>query len=298
MPDTIHIELPLQNMIDLQNNRLYIDDKTGEIISSIGYLDCIKVIQYSYCLRIEFSFPKFLKGNNIYSLEYWEVLEAISLMEKICYSDLSTEEKHQQIEEYKEEIDFDYLKIEINQLLKGIQEGASRTTEIVKGLRIFSRLDEDDLKKADVNEGLNSTLIIVNNLLSDKISLEKNYGEIPLIDCYPGKLNQVFLNIISNAIFAVKEKFKNESGGKISITSNYNSEHVLITIEDNGTGMDEKTRKKIFEPFFTTKNVGEGTGLGMSIVYNTIQKHKGEITVISTPGLGSEFTIELPLTLQ
>ena len=119
-----------------------------------------------------------------------------------------------------------------------------------------------------------------------------------MIDCYPGKLNQVFLNIISNAIFAVKEKFKNEPGGKISITSNYNSDRVLITIEDNGIGMDEKTRKKIFEPFFTTKNVGEGTGLGMSIVYNTIQKHKGEIAVISTPGLGSKFIIELPVNLQ
>jgi two-component system, NtrC family, sensor kinase len=227
-----------------------------------------------------------------------ELLEAINLMEKVCYSDISTEEKHQQIEEYKEEIDFDYLKVEINQLLQGIQEGASRTTEIVKGLRIFSRLDEDDLKKADVNEGLNSTLIIINNLLSDKIALEKNYGDLPLIDCYPGKLNQVFLNIISNAIFAVKEKFKNQPGGKIIITSNHNTEHVLIRIGDNGTGMDENTRKKIFEPFFTTKDVGEGTGLGMSIVYNTIQKHNGLITVNSTPGMGSEFIIELPINLH
>ena len=227
-----------------------------------------------------------------------ELLSAINMMEEICYSDLSTEEKHRQIEERKEEIDFDYLKVEINQLLQGIQEGASRTTEIVKGLRIFSRLDEDDLKKADVNEGLNSTLIIVNNLLSDKITLEKNYGNLPLIDCYPGKLNQVFLNIISNAIFAVKEKFKNEKGGKISITSEFNSTVVKIKINDNGTGMDENTRKKIFEPFFTTKDVGEGTGLGMSIAYNTIQKHNGLITVTSTPGTGSEFIIELPINLH
>ncbi|WP_026897351.1 sensor histidine kinase [Daejeonella oryzae] len=227
-----------------------------------------------------------------------QLLESINWLQEICCSDLSIEQKQQQIEEHKDEIDFDYLKLEIDQLLNGIKEGASRTEEIVKGLRVFSRLDEDDLKKADMNEGLNSTLTIVNNLLTNKITLQKVYGEIPLIECYPGKLNQVFLNIITNAIFAVKQKFKEEPGGNIIITSNYRDNRVFIKIQDNGTGMDEKTRKKIFEPFFTTKDVGEGTGLGMSIAYNTIRKHHGEISVNSTPGVGSEFIIELPLNLE
>ncbi len=226
------------------------------------------------------------------------LIDFIREMEKIGLSDLPVEEKQRLIEEQKEERDYDYLKMEISQLLKGIQEGASRTSEIVKGLRVFSRLDEDDLKKADMNDGLDSTLIVINNLLSNKIKLEKVYGDIPLIDCYPGKLNQVFLNILSNAIYAINKKFGDQEGGVLRITTSNNETKVYVKIEDNGIGMDEVTRKKIFEPFFTTKDVGEGTGLGMSIAYNTIRRHQGEIQINSTPGEGSEFIMELPIVLE
>ncbi|MEJ7778734.1 MAG: 7TM diverse intracellular signaling domain-containing protein [Daejeonella sp.] len=222
----------------------------------------------------------------------------IQEMEKIGLSDLPIEEKQKLVDEQKEELDYDYLKLEIAQLLKGIQEGASRTSDIVKGLRVFSRLDEDDIKKADINDGLDSTLIVINNLLSNKIKLEKVYSNIPLIECYPGKLNQVFLNIISNAIFAINKKFNGREGGLLKITTNSNERSVLVKIEDNGIGMDEVTKKKIFEPFFTTKDVGEGTGLGMSIVYNTIRRHQGEIQINSTFGEGSEFILELPIVLE
>jgi signal transduction histidine kinase len=222
----------------------------------------------------------------------------IQEMEKIGLSDLPVEEKQKLIDEQKEELDYDYLKMEISQLLKGIQEGASRTSEIVKGLRVFSRLDEDDLKKADMNDGLDSTLIVINNLLSNKIKLEKVYGDIPLIECYPGKLNQVFLNILSNAIYAINKKFGDQDGGLLKITTENNESKVIIKIEDNGIGMDEATKKKIFEPFFTTKDVGEGTGLGMSIAYNTIRRHQGEIQINSTPGEGSEFILELPIVFE
>src|SRR5690606_16025198 len=187
--------------------------------------------------------------------------------------------------------------MEISQLLKGIKEGASRTSEIVKGLRVFSRLDENDLKKADINDGLDSTLIVINNLFN-KIKLEKNYGDIPLIDCFPGKLNQVFLNIMSNAIYAINKKFEDQDGGILTITTSSNENNVFVKIGDNGIGMDETTKKKIFEPFFTTKDVGEGTGLGMSIVYNTIRRHEGEIQINSTPGIGTEFVIQLPILLN
>lgn len=226
------------------------------------------------------------------------LISFISEMEKIGLSDLPAEEKKKQIEEQKEELDYDYLKMEIAQLLKGIHEGASRTSEIVKGLRVFSRLDEDDLKKANINDGLDSTLIIVNNLLSNKIKLEKSYSTIPLIDCYPGKLNQVFLNIISNAIYAINKKFGDHQGGILTISTSSNEKSIFVKIEDNGIGMDEVTKKKIFEPFFTTKDVGEGTGLGMSIAYNTIKRHQGEIQINSTPGLGTEFILELPIVLE
>ncbi len=114
---------------------------------------------------------------------------------------------------------------------------------------------------------------------------------MPLIECYPGKLNQVFLNIISNAIYAIKKKFVDKEGGVLTISTASDEGHVYVTLADNGTGMDENTKKKLFEPFFTTKDVGEGTGLGMSIAYNTINKHNGQILVKSEIGVGSEFII-------
>jgi two-component system NtrC family sensor kinase len=225
------------------------------------------------------------------------ILAALTVIENVGISDSSPAEKQKQIKEYKEDLDFDYLTMEIKHLIKGINEGATRTAEIVKGLKIFSRLDEDDLKKADINEGLESTMVIVNNLLHNKINVIKEYGDLPAVECYPGKLNQVFLNIISNAIYAVQKKFGENKGGEIVITTGQDEKNVFIKIKDNGTGMDDQTQKKVFEPFFTTKDVGEGTGLGMSIAYNTIKKHNGQITINSTPDKGTEFTLQIPVKL-
>jgi len=226
------------------------------------------------------------------------LINVINNTESLALSDISFDEKQQQIEDYKEEIEFDFLKIEIDQLINGIHEGATRTADIVKGLKIFSRLDENDLKKADINECLQSTLTIANNLIGDKIQVIKNFADIPLIECYPGKLNQVFLNIISNAVFAIQERFKNQAGGCLKVTTDFNTDTLFIRIEDNGTGMSEAVKKKIYEPFFTTKDVGVGTGLGMSIVYNTIKKHNGHINLDSAEGLGTTFTIELQLIFK
>ncbi len=223
------------------------------------------------------------------------LLEAVDEMERLALNTMPIAEKQKIIEEYKEDIDYDYLKIEIDQLLNGIGEGASRTAEIVKGLRIFSRLDEDDLKKADINEGLESTLIIANNLLNNVIKVDKQYNNIPLIECYPGKLNQVFLNMISNAVYAIKKKFEDKDGGILGIKTYIDDDYLAISISDNGIGMDEVTKKKLFEPFFTTKDVGEGTGLGLSIAYNTIVKHNGTVEINSELGVGTEFIIKLPL---
>lgn len=223
------------------------------------------------------------------------LVDAMEKIEALGMADLSVAEKKEQIAAYKTEIDFDYLKTEIEYLLNGINEGSTRTSEIVKGLRIFSRLDEDDLKRADINEGLDSTIIIVNNLLNNKIEIIKEYGEIPLAECYPGKLNQVFLNMISNAIYAVKLKFGDAVGGHIIIKTYHKDNDLFISIRDNGTGMDENTQKKLYEPFFTTKDVGEGTGLGLSIAYNTIKKHNGQIHLNSKLGEGTEFVIQIPI---
>jgi len=222
------------------------------------------------------------------------VFDALTIIETVGLSDSPIADKRKQIQEYKDDLDFDYLTTEINHLINGINEGANRTAEIVKGLRIFSRLDEDDLKRADINEGLESTMIIANNLLS-KIKITRNYGDLPPVECYPGKLNQVFLNLLSNAAYAVQKKFKENAGGEITIETKKDGDNVFIKIKDNGTGMDAQTQKKVFEPFFTTKEVGEGTGLGMSIAYNTIKKHNGRVIINSIPGEGSEFILQIPI---
>ncbi len=226
------------------------------------------------------------------------ILDAMAVIETVSQSDSSAEAKKKQIDDYKEEVDFDYLVVEIKHLIKGIHEGASRTAEIVKGLKIFSRLDEDDLKRADLNEGLESTMVIANNLLNNKIKVITDYNELPLVECYAGKLNQVFLNIISNAIYAITKRFGDNEGGEIKISTGVDDENVIITIADNGTGMSEQTMKKIFEPFFTTKEVGEGTGLGMSIAYNTIKKHNGQITVTSEINKGTEIILKIPVVFD
>lgn len=223
------------------------------------------------------------------------LMDLIGKMEQIAIQDNPTEHKQKELARLKTEFDFVYLQEEISFLLKGIQEGSTRTAEIVKGLRIFSRVDEDDLKKADLNEGIDSTIIIINNLLNGKIVINKQYGNIPLTECYPGKLNQVFLNLISNAIYAINARFKGESGGEITIKTEAKDQTVSIVISDNGSGMSESTLKKLFEPFFTTKPVGEGTGLGLSISYNTIKKHFGTIDVQSAPNEGTTFTLEIPI---
>lgn len=226
------------------------------------------------------------------------VIDMLNQIEEISLQDGTVDDKKQKIDELKQEYDFDYLKTEIDYLINGINEGSSRTAEIVKGLRIFSRLDEDDLKKADINEGLESTLVIVNNQLDNRIDVIKQFSELPLVECYPGKLNQVFMNMISNALHAIKSRYKEDKGGALTISTSASDTHVLVSIKDNGTGMDENTKKKLFEPFFTTKDVGEGTGLGLSIAYNTIVKHNGSITVNSELGAGTEFIIEIPIIHQ
>lgn len=226
------------------------------------------------------------------------VWNAMDEIENIALSDLSLSEKKQRINAYKEELDLDYLKVEVDFLLKGMHEGAYRTAEIVKSLRIFSRVDEDSLKFADINEGLESTLVILNSVVKEGVAVDKKYGELPLVECYPGKLNQVFLNIITNALYAISKKFDGNSGGILEIKTEADTENIYISIRDNGIGMPTEVKEKIFEPFFTTKEVGEGTGLGMSIAYNTIKKHQGEIKIESSVGEGVKFLIVLPRKQQ
>lgn len=226
------------------------------------------------------------------------VWDALSYIEKIAYTEgLDIDQKRNQITAYKKQLDLEYLKSEIEFLLRGMHDGASRTAEIVKSLRVFSRVDEDSVMRADVNLGIESTLVIIGSLLVDNIQVEKKMGNIPHIECYPGKLNQVFLNIFTNAVYAIEKKYSGKVGGLLKIETSHLKEEkqIEIIIEDNGIGIPSEIVNKIFDPFFTTKDVGEGTGLGMSIAYNTIAKHNGEIKIDSTVGEKTIFIIKLPV---
>lgn len=207
--------------------------------------------------------------------------------------DKTLDEKLQEVGKLKKQLDTDYLVQEIDLLLKGIGEGAARTSEIVRGLQNFSRLDEDGLKMANIHMGIDATLLLLNsNINQKKIQIIKDYGDFGDIECNPGKLNQVFMNILNNAIQAFDPM---QTVKQIWITTRIENNQLRISIRDNGPGMDEKVKNRIFEPFFTTKSIGEGSGLGLSIVYGIIEKHKGKIRVESEPGKGTEFTILLPV---
>ncbi|MEL7020123.1 MAG: ATP-binding protein, partial [Bacteroidota bacterium] len=179
---------------------------------------------------------------------------------------------------------------DIAELMKGIKEGAERTGNIVRSLQHFSRTDRHVFTYANIHEGLDSTLFILKNALRDNITLHKSWAnDLKDIECYPGQLNQVFMNIITNAIHAI-----GTNTGDISITTQNTAEGIQIRIRDTGGGMPSNVQKRIFDPFFTTKEVGKGTGLGLSISYGIINKHGGTIQVESQLGEGSCFTIYLP----
>lgn len=199
------------------------------------------------------------------------------------------------VEVLKERIDFDFLKQEITDLLAGIEEGAKRTTEIVHGLRSFSRLDEDEKKWADLNDSLDDTLLILKSRLADSnIEVVKEYGKMPRVMCFPAKLNQVFLNLLTNAIQSIEEEEVNDENEHILIQTYENEEDVFVRIKDTGKGMSEEVKKRIFEPFFTTKDVGQGTGLGLSISFGIVEQHNGKIEVESEEEKGTTVTISLP----
>jgi signal transduction histidine kinase len=196
-----------------------------------------------------------------------------------------------EVDALKEEMDFSYLIQEIYSLLKGIEEGAHRSSEIIKGLRSFSRLDDEACQFYDIHEGIDSSLVLLHNKIKDrKIHVRKDYDDFDGLECYPSKFNQVIMNILTNSVQAM------EGGGELFIQTVSSAIGVKIIIKDNGSGMTPEVKEHIFEPFYTTKKVGKGSGLGLSISYGIIEKHNGNIDVISEPGKGTEFIISLPRT--
>ncbi len=241
----------------------------------------------------------FIYGNINYTQEYTQnLLDIIQVYQK------NYPEPVDEVTDMIEDMELDFLVEDLPNILNSMKVGADRIKKIVESLRNFSRLDESEVKNVDIHEGIDSTLMILENTFKGKpheseIKVVKNYSKLPKVKCYPGELNQVFMNIISNAIDALQpiRNKNNNSSPEITITTEIEAEKfVIIRIADNGMGMSEAVQKRIFDPFYTTKEVGKGTGLGLAMSYQVIvERHGGNLECISTPGAGTEFVISIPM---
>ncbi|MEM7553761.1 MAG: ATP-binding protein [Cyanobacteria bacterium P01_A01_bin.84] len=251
----------------------------------------------------------FIHGNIVYTKEYVNnILELLNIYEK------HYPQKQPEIEEFIEAIDLNFIAEDLKKILTSMKTGSERIKNIVLSLRNFSRLDESDFKQVDIHEGMDSTLMILHNRLqmqleNIEIFLIKEYGDIPLVECYSSQLNQVFMNIVSNAIDVLEEKIIDYTKNKLNHlnqqifqptikirTQIKDEQNILIKISDNGKGIIREVQEKIFDPFFTTKEIGKGTGNGLYISYQIIvNQHKGKLFCNSTPSKGTEFVIEIPI---
>ncbi|XZN98490.1 MAG: response regulator [Microcoleus sp.] len=246
----------------------------------------------------------FIYGNITVAMDYArDLLDIVTLYRK-TYPQPAAD-----ILQILDHIDPDFIADDYPKLLKSMKEGASRISKIVLSLRNFSRLDEKEYKLVDIHEGIDNTLLILQHLINGsnngkEIEIIKDYSPLPKFTCYASQLNQVFMNLIANAIDAVETQ---SSRRRITISTKMDSwqsnspisNGIVISIADNGHGMNEEVRSKIFDPFFTTKPVGSGIGLGLSICHNIIvEKHRGQISCISAPGEGTEFIVQIPIDVS
>lgn len=260
----------------------------------------------------------FIYGNLTPAREYFQ-----NLLSLIALYQQSYPESTQEIQQLIEEIDLEFLQQDCQKLMDSMQMGAQRIQEIVLSLRSFSRLDESELKPVDIHQGIDNTLLILEHRLKavgnqPEIKVIKDYGQLPLVTCYASQLNQVFMNLLNNAIDALENQpvprqitistslssellvssseLEQPSKTQTSKLKTQNFQSVVIRIADNGSGISEEMLPKIFDPFFTTKPVGSGTGLGLSISYQiVVDRHGGQIKCHSVMGQGTEFSIELPV---
>ena len=199
------------------------------------------------------------------------------------------------IQDQTEAIDLDFLVEDLPKTLSSMEMGAERMRQLVLSLRNFSRVDEAEVKLVNLHEGIESTLLILNHQLKQRIEVVKQYGDLPLVECYPAQLNQVFMNILQNAIDALQDAGEQPHKQIVIKTETVAANQIQVRIQDNGPGMPSEIKDKIFDPFFTTKAVGKGTGLGLSICFQIINKHQGQMEVIAQPNQGTEFAIALPI---
>ena len=246
----------------------------------------------------------FIHGNLTHLDEYTQnLLRTIALYQQRHPSN------DPEVQAMAEEIDLEFITEDIQKIVSSMKVGTDRIRDIVVSLRNFSRMDEAEFKDVDIHEGIESTLLILQHRIKDKaerpaVVIIKEYGTLPKVECFPGQLNQVFMNILVNALDALDDLNTKRSYREIKETPNQilirtcaiDDRWVEIAIADNGIGMPDKVKQRIFDPFFTTKAIGKGTGMGMSISYQIItEKHHGKLTCFSTPGSGTEFVIQIPI---
>ncbi len=230
----------------------------------------------------------FVHGNLPYLKEYCDQL--IELVDIAARSERA--ESNQLFDELKKKANYEFLVTDLADILTDITEGTERVRQIIRNLRSFSRLDEAELKEASLQEGIESTLkILCQYYAQDKIPVETHFCQLPPVLCYPGKLNQVWMNLLSNAAHAVSSI----PSPRVVIETELENDFVTVLIADNGTGIKDVDQSKIFEPFFTTKPVGQGTGLGLSICHSIIEQHGGTIRFETTLGQGTKFLVRIPL---
>ncbi|AFY48757.1 histidine kinase,Response regulator receiver domain protein,histidine kinase [Nostoc sp. PCC 7524] len=236
----------------------------------------------------------FINGNFKHLSNYIE-----SLVDLINFYQQEYPELTSALQEKIIDINLEFIIEDIPKLLASMKLGTERISEIVSSLRNFSRLDQAGKKSVNIHEGIESTLLLLKHRIRQEIKIIKEYGNLPLIECYPAELNQVFMNILSNAIDAVLEQHDKSQEKEIFINTEITDyQTARITITDNGVGINPEIQSKIFDPFFTTKPVNKGIGLGLSISYQIIQEHQGDIKVKSELGQGTEFILEIPVTLS
>ncbi|MEQ9359744.1 ATP-binding protein [Coleofasciculus chthonoplastes] len=232
----------------------------------------------------------FIYGNLTYAQDYThDILKLLHLYQQ-HYPYPSAE-----IQTQLNDIDLQFIREDLPKIMNSMQVGSERIRQIILSLRNFSRLDEAEMKQVDIHEGMDNTLLILNSRLTQDIEVIKQYGQIPLMECYPAQLNQVFMNIISNAIDELSVKSGLAKRQILIQTQQIAPNQIEIKIRDTGSGIPPEIKPKIFDPFFTTKPVGKGTGMGLAISYQIIEKHQGTIKVISELDQGSEFVVSLPI---
>jgi two-component system, NtrC family, sensor kinase len=238
----------------------------------------------------------FIHGNLSHVDEYvQELLTAMKLYQKHYPHPVDEVQSHVQ------DIDINFIQDDLPNLLGSMKDGTHRIREIVLGLRNFSRLGESDFKSVNLHEGIDNTLLILDHRLQrmddrPAIQVIKQYGDLPLVNCYASLMNQVFMNILANSIDALEEQHRSHLGILTITTQSLSADRVMIRIQDNGVGIPDEIQGKIFDPFFTTKPVGTGTGLGLAISYQiVVDQHGGKLSCHSTPGLGTEFVIEMSI---